>query len=131
MARYVYPAVLTAEDDNTYSVYFPDIEGCCTCGDNLADALLMAEDALALMMYEYELKHTEIPVPSKESELKIGAKDIISLVACDTLIYRKRYSKKIIKKTLTIPEWLNEAAIDAGINFSQALQEILLSKLSL
>ena len=56
MAKYVYPAVLTQEENGMYSVKFPDIEGCYTSGENLADALFMAEDALALMLYAYEAK---------------------------------------------------------------------------
>ena len=131
MSKYVYPAVLTPEEGGAYSVCFPDIEGCYTCGDDLADALLMAEDALALMLYEYESKHQVIPKPTDEINLTVHDGDIVSLVACDTLKYRKRYNKKAVKKTLTIPEWLNEAASDAGINFSQALQEALVDKLSM
>ena len=51
MSKYVYPAIFTSEPDGGYSVYFPDLEGCYTCGDTLADALFMAEDALALILY--------------------------------------------------------------------------------
>ena len=54
MAKYTYPTVFTPEKDGGYSVLFPDLEGCFTCGDNLADAIFMAEDALALVMYGYE-----------------------------------------------------------------------------
>ena len=54
MSKYVYPAIFTSEPDGGYSVYFPDLEGCYTCGDTLADALFMAEDALALILYGYE-----------------------------------------------------------------------------
>ena len=57
MSNYVYPAIFTSEPDGGYSVYFPDLEGCYTCGDTLADALFMAEDALALILYGYEKDH--------------------------------------------------------------------------
>lgn len=131
MSRYVYPAVITPEDGGCFAVIFPDLKGCYTSGDSLADCLLMAEDALALTLYQYESQHIDIPVPSDKSKLHVESNEIISLVACDTLVYRKRFGKKSIKKTLTIPEWLNEAASDAGINFSEVLQDALVKKLSL
>ena len=54
MAKYVYPAIFTPEEDGSYSIVFPDLEGCYTCGDNLEDGIEMAEDALALVLYGYE-----------------------------------------------------------------------------
>lgn len=63
MSKYVYPAIFTSEPDGGYSVYFPDLEGCYTCGDTLADALFMAEDALALILYGYEKDQRPIPQP--------------------------------------------------------------------
>ena len=68
MSKYVYPAIFTSEPDGGYSVYFPDLEGCYTCGDTLADALFMAEDALALILYGYEKDQRPIPQPSKMSD---------------------------------------------------------------
>ena len=71
MSKYVYPAIFTSEPDGGYSVYFPDLEGCYTCGDTLADALFMAEDALALILYGYEKDQRPIPQPSKMSGIKV------------------------------------------------------------
>ena len=130
MSKYVYPAIFTAEQDGGYSVCFPDLEGCYTCGDTLADALFMAEDALALILYGYEKDQRTIPLPSKMSEIKVTADSFLSMVACDTLEYCKRFNNKAVKKTLTIPEWLNEAAISMNINFSQVLQDALLQRIS-
>ena len=115
MSKYVYPAIFTSEPDGGYSVYFPDLEGCYTCGDTLADALFMAEDALALILYGYEKDQRPIPQPSKMSGIKVTADSFLSMVACDTLEYRKRFNNKAVKKTLTIPEWLNEAAVAMNI----------------
>ena len=121
MSKYVYPAIFTSEPDGGYSVYFPDLEGCYTCGDTLADALFMAED---------EKDQRPIPQPSKMSDIKVTADSFLSMVACDTLEYRKRFNNKAVKKTLTIPEWLNEAAVAMNINFSQVLQDALLQRIS-
>ncbi|MGN0400660.1 MAG: type II toxin-antitoxin system HicB family antitoxin [Acetatifactor sp.] len=128
MAKYAYPAIFTPEEDGGYSVLFPDLEGCFTCGDNLADALFMAEDALALVLYGYEHDSRSIPVPSKASDITISDSQFVNFVSCDTLEYNKRFNSRAIKKTLSIPEWLNEAAIAMNINFSQVLQEALMQK---
>lgn len=131
MAKYAYPAILTPEDNGLYTVRFQDLENCYTSGDDLADALIMAEDVLALTLYGYEKDKRPIPEPSDRDTLSVNPGEIVSLVACDTLEYQKMYNKKAVKKTLSIPEWLNEAATDAGINFSQVLQEALIQKIAL
>lgn len=129
MAKYVYPAVFTAEEDGGYSIDFPDLEGCYTCGDDLADGIMMAEDVLALTMYHYEKENKQIPAPSDNSSIQIGKNEFINYIVADTLEYQKKYNAKSVKKTLTIPEWLNELAVQANINFSQVLQEALTNKL--
>lgn len=130
MTKYAYPAIFTPEDDGGFSVSFPDLEGCHTCGDDMADALTMAEDALALVLYGYEKDGRPIPSPSDEKNISLSEKEFVNFVACDTLEYRKMYNNKAVKKTLTIPEWLNEAAMAMNLNFSQILQEALLSKIT-
>ena len=130
MAKYAYPAIFTLEEKG-YSIVFPDLEGCYTCGDTLEDGLDMARDALALVLYSYEKDGREIPAPSKLNSLLVEENEFVNYVACDTMKYRKMYNNKAIKKTLTIPEWMNEEATAVGINFSQVLQEALLQKLSI
>ena len=124
--RYVYPAVFTPEENGQFSVYFPDLESCYTCGDDLVDALYMAEDVLAMTLVSYENNSTPIPTPSKKLSLEDG--EFQNFIVCDTDSYRKQNMNRAIKKTLTIPEWLNEKALAQGINFSQVLQEALLEK---
>lgn len=131
MARYVYPAIFTKEENGQYSVNFPDLEGCYTCGNDLGEAIKMAEDALALTLYDYESEKQVIPRPSDPASIKVSENEFVNYVSADTLEYRKMYNNKAVKKTLTIPEWMNEAATEAGINFSQALQEVLTQKLNL
>lgn len=128
MAKYAYPAIFTPENDGSYSVNFPDLEGCYTCGDSLEDAIEMAEDALALVLYGYEKDERKIPAPSSLDSFELNTGDFLNYIACDTMEYRKMYNNKAVKKTLSIPEWLNEAACSMGINFSQVLQEALLQK---
>ncbi|MCD8010302.1 MAG: type II toxin-antitoxin system HicB family antitoxin [Lachnospiraceae bacterium] len=129
MAKYAYPAIFTPEEDGGYSILFPDLEGCYTCGDDMADGLMMAEDALALVLYGYESEGRRIPNPSAVKDISLKEGEFVNFIACDTLAYRKMYNNKSVKKTLTIPEWLNEAATEANVNFSQVLQEALKAQL--
>ena len=124
--KYVYPAVFTPEENGQFTVNFPDLESCYTCGDDLGDALYMAEDVLAMTLVSYENNSTPIPTPSKKLSLEDG--EFQNFIVCDTDSYRKQNMNRAIKKTLTIPEWLNEKALAQGINFSQVLQEALLEK---
>lgn len=129
MNKYSYPAIFTPEENGAFSVIFPDLESCYTCGDDLTDAIMMAEDVLAYTLYDYERENKDIPIPSPINSISISGSEFVSYVACDTLEYRKMHNNKAVKKTLTIPEWLNEEATARSINFSQVLQEALLSKI--
>ena len=131
MSKYAYPAVFTLEEDGTYSIIFPDLEGCYTCGDSLEDGIEMAEDALALTLYGYEKEGREIPKASVPTAITVSENEFVNFIACDTMAYRKMYNNKAVKKTLTIPEWLNEAATSMGLNLSQVLQEALISKIQM
>ena len=130
MAKYVYPAVF-AKDEDGYSVRFPDVDGCFTSGKDLQEALEMAEDALCLMLYDREESGETIPAASAVTEVRTEPGEVVSLIGCDTLEYRKRYGSKAVKKTLSIPSWLNEAAERAGVNFSNVLQDALKQQLHL
>ncbi len=129
MSKYVYAAVFTKEEDGNYSVVFNDLEGCYTCGSTLEEAIEMAEDVLALTLYGYEKDRRKIPEPTDSADIKTNENEFVNYIVCDTLEYRKMYNNKAIKKTLTIPEWLNEEALNNNINFSAVLQEALQEKL--
>ncbi len=129
MAKYIYAAVFTKEDNGQYSVNFNDLDGCYTCGDNLEEAIEMAEDVLALTLYGYELEDRKIPPATSILDIKVNENEFANYIACDTLGYRKMHNNKAVKKTLTIPEWLNEEALKKDINFSAVLQEALQEKL--
>lgn len=127
---YTYPAIFSPEKDGGYSVAFPDIDGCFSCGDSLAEAMVMASDALALMLYQYESEGKTVPKASDPKDIPCKDGQFVNYVVADTMEYRKRFNNKAVKKTLSIPEWLNEEAINANINFSQVLQEALKEKLN-
>ncbi len=131
MAKYVYPAVFSPEEKGSYSVFFPDLEGCYTCGDDLQDAIVMAQDVLAFYLYDEEKEGNMIPEPSEAGKVEIKEGEFVNYIACDTIEYAKIHNNRAVKKTLTIPEWLNEEAVSVGVNFSQVLQEALMAKLNI
>ena len=129
--KYTYTAVFTPEDNGAYSVYFPDLPGCYTCGDDLPNAIHMAQDALCLWLYDMEQDKRAIPAASNPKDIKTNGKEFTSVLAVDTETYRRFYENKSIKKTLTIPMWLNEQGELANVNFSQLLQKALKAELNI
>ena len=91
----------------------------------------MAKDALALMVYtNYEETGNPAPSSTPINELKLKKNEFATYIACDTAECRRKFGSKAVKKTLTIPEWLNDAAMKENINFSQVLQDALKEKLN-
>ncbi len=130
MMKLVYPAKFYYEKEGGYSVEVPDLLGCVTQGDTLEEAMEMAQDAALGWLLTAIEEEEEIPKPSTMEEIQIEKKGFTTLLLLNIDEYTEKYgSKKSIKKTLTIPQWLNKRAEKLGINFSQALQEILLCKI--
>lgn len=130
MAKYVYPAVFT-EEDSGYSINFPDLPNCFTSGETLGEAIEMAGDILCLTLYEMEQAGTAIPAPSDLRDVPVGNKEFVNFIPCDTVEYRRFFDNRAVKKTLTVPSWLNDMAERAGINFSATLQSALKQQLHL
>jgi len=128
--KYAYPAVFTPEDKG-FSIFFPDVKMGATQGDTIADGLEMAQDFLVEAMIMLENEGQEIPRASKISELNLKDGEFASFVSVDTLEHRRKFDSKAVKKTLTIPAWLNTIAEKNSINFSSVLQEALKEKLQL
>ncbi|MFA0815987.1 MAG: type II toxin-antitoxin system HicB family antitoxin [Anaerofustis sp.] len=122
MARYIYPAVFTEDPSGGYTVDFPDLDGCYTQGDDLQNAMDMAADVLCLMLYDAEQEKRSIPKASDIKDISVDEGSFVNLISVDTIAYQKFYNNKAVKKTLSIPSWLNEMAISEDINFSEVLQ---------
>lgn len=135
--KYLYPAIFTLDmtDENypngVYLVDFPDISGCFTDGETLNEAYSMAEDALTLKLCSLEDIKQEIPKPTDIKDIKCNKNSFVSLISADTFIYRKLHDKKAVKKTLSIPAWLNNMALEKNINFSNILQNALMKELGI
>lgn len=128
MAKYVYPAVFEWEG-NGYHIYFPDIENCFTSAKTLTEGMDMAQDVLCLMLYDREENGQTIPAPTPMQEFAVPDGAFASLISCDTLQYRRLYCSKAVKKTLSVPAWLNTLAEKNDINFSAVLQKGLKNEL--
>ena len=130
MAKYVYPAVFHPNaDDGSITVLVPDLPGCITEGKNLADALFMAEDAISMWLWNAENSH--VPIPAATQPPRAEAPEFVNFVCADSDEYRRKHDSRAVKKTLSIPSWLNAQAEEAGINFSAVLQEALKSRLGM
>ena len=130
MAKYVYPAIFTPEDGG-YSIRFPDFESCYTSAVTLEEGMDMANDVLCLTLYGLEEDGGEIPQASSVKEVRAAGEEFVTLISCDTIEYRKFYDNKAVKKTLTIPAWLNTMAERQGVNFSLTLQTALKHELNI
>lgn len=128
MKKLFYPAIFTPEENGGFSVSFPDVDGCFTQGDNIDDAYEMAVDALGLMLTYLQEEKRPVPQPSLPNKLTVENGQFVVVIEFDMLSYLKKNNNKAVKKTLTIPQWLNEEAVARNINFSQVLQEALLEK---
>jgi predicted RNase H-like HicB family nuclease len=118
--KYVYPAILYP-DDGTVGIRVPDLPGCFTFGKDKAEALLMAKDAVEMWLWDAENKHEAIPQAS--GSLPTEQEEIFTLIAADTDEYRRANDTRAVKKTLSIPAWLNYQAEKANAPFSQILQQ--------
>ena len=133
-----YPACFFKEDSG-YSVVFPDLNYLSTCGETLDEALSMAVDCLAGYLYWLEKDGDTAPAASTIGQIDVNAvaseleaspdEAFVNIVTVDVAEYAKTHFEKSVKKTLSIPAWLNDAAIKQGINFSQVLQEALKQQL--
>lgn len=129
--KYVYPAHFYPQSDGVYVVDFPDL-GCTTQGTDLADALYMASDCAAGWIIEELEQGGKLPAPSSVQDLQQsdGDEGFVSLVYVDLDELKANHDNKPVKKTLTIPSWLNQAAEKQNINFSATLKDALLEKLA-
>jgi len=128
--RYVYPACFYKEKDNRYSVVFADFD-LATYGDNLADAMYMAADAAAGRILSMLNDGEKLPEPSTIKKVKPdNPSGFVSMVCIDLDSLKANHDESLVKKTLTIPSWLNKAAEKQKINFSSTLKEALIEKIA-
>lgn len=127
--KLIYPAIFYTEKTGGYSVEVPDLPGCFTQGDSLADAIEMATDAASGWILTSLEDNEPIPNSSKVEDIILESEGFVSLIVLDINSYAEKYGNKSVRKNLTIPAWLNTAAEKQNINFSQILQDALVEEL--
>lgn len=128
--KYVYPAILTQEDDGII-VSFPDVEGARTDGATMEEALENADDVLNLMLLTMEEKHMNIKPPTPIASLDVPKGSTVALVRADTLAYSKKVDTRAIRKSVSIPAWMDSLAREHNLNFSNVLQNAICRELNI
>ena len=127
---YSYIAVVSFDDDGI-SIDFPDLSGCFTCADNEDEIFKIAKEALGLHLWSMEKDNEIIPEPTGIKDIVLEDNETSVLVEVFMPPVRDRINNKVVKKTLTIPQWLNIEAEQQGVNFSMVLQNGLKQYLQL
>jgi len=128
--RYMFPAVFTYEANQEIAVVFPDLD-VATSGANDNDALLSARELLGCALYGMEEDNQEIPVPTPLSEVAVAENERAILVDVYMPSIRMAKINRSVNRTVTLPAWLNAAAMERNINFSQVLQDALKAQLNM
>ncbi len=126
MNKLFYPAVFHKAEEGGFWITFPDLPECITHGDTLEEAYAMAIDALGLCLADMEKSHSPFPEASVPNTIELKVDDFLILIEFDMLAYKKRTNPSFVKKTLSIPGWLNEEALALNVNFSHVLQDALM-----
>jgi len=122
--RYMYPAIFSYAADGI-TIEFPDLPGCLPCGKTTEEALKNAKEAMALHLWGIENDNEPIPEPTSIDKIKLKQNQVVVLVEVYMPVYREALENQSVKKTLTIPLWLNKIAEEHHVNFSQILQAAL------
>ena len=130
MEKLFYPAIFHKAEEGGFWISFPDLPECFTEGDDMKQAYELAVEALGLALVNRKEEKEEIPMPSEIDKIQ-NEDGIFVVIEFDMQEYLRKHNAKAVKKTLSIPQWLNEEATAMGINFSQVLQEALMNKLNI
>lgn len=126
--RYFYPAIFIYETGQEIAVVFPDLE-CATSGTDDNDAFLSARELLGCVLNGLEEDGEEIPAPTPLSEIQTKENERSVLIDVYMPSVRLAHVNRSVNRTVTLPAWLNAAALERNINFSQVLQEALKTQL--
>ena len=122
--EYVYPAIFHKNEDESYTVVYPDLPGCISEGKNLGNALYMAQSALGQWIGYLADKGQEIPSPSALKKIKTSNGELVNLICAEVK------DGRAVKRTVSIPKWMDDKVIQSGLSLSRVLQEALAEKLA-
>ena len=128
--HYFCPAIFSYEKDKEIAVVFPDLD-VATSGVDEDDALLSARELLGCVLFGLEEDGEEIPTPTQLKDIKLKNNERAVLVDVFMPSVRNANINKSVNRTVTLPAWLNSAAVERNINFSQVLQDALRAQIDL
>lgn len=124
MAEYVYPAVFHQNNDDTFTVTFPDLPGCISEGKSLGNAMYMAQSALTQWIEYLTDKKQPIPLASDFGNIRtIKKEEFVNLIRADIK------DSRAVKRTVSIPKWMDDKVIESGLSLSRVLQDALKERL--
>lgn len=119
LQEYVYPAVFHANEDGTYTIIFPDLPGCISEGKSLGNAMKMAEAALTQWVDYLKDNKEDIPEPSRLQNVELDKDEFVSLIRADIK------DTRAVKRTVSLPKWMDEQVAEEGLSLSKVLQDAL------
>lgn len=119
MAEHVYPAIFHPNEDGSFSITFPDLPGCISEGKSLGNAIYMAQSALTQWIEYLVDKKQSIPAASSSESLKISQGEFTNLICADVK------DSHAVKRTVSIPKWMDDKVIETGLSLSRVLQDAL------
>ncbi|MCL2480642.1 MAG: type II toxin-antitoxin system HicB family antitoxin [Spirochaetaceae bacterium] len=122
--EYVYPAIFHKNDDGSYTVLYPDLPGCVSEGKTLGNAMYMAQSALAQWIGYLMDKKIEIPKASPVKKIKTTNNDFLNLICAEVK------NTRAVKRTVSIPKWMDEKVVQSGLSLSRVLQDALSERLA-
>lgn len=124
MTEYVYPALFHPNSDGSFTILFPDLPGCISEGKSLANAMYMAQDALTQWIEYLTDKKEPIPPPSDSRAIQTEGDQFVNLIRAELK------EGRAVKRTVSLPQWLDEQASTAGLSLSRILQDALKERLN-
>lgn len=123
MTEYVYPALFHPNSDGSYTVTYPDLPGCISEGKSLGNAMYMAQSALSQWIEYLIDKKQDIPAASHAQDIAVGSEEFVNLIRADVK------DGRAVKRTVSIPKWMDDSAVKAGLSLSRVLQDALRDRL--
>lgn len=123
MTEFIYPAVFHPNDDGTFTITYPDLPGCISEGKSLGNAIYMAQSALTQWVEYLTDKKMDIPSASPAQSISVSGDEFVNLIRAEVR------DNRAVKRTISIPKWMDEQASDAGLSLSRVLQDALRKKL--
>ena len=117
--EYAYPAIFHKNEDSTYTITFPDLPGCISEGKSIANAIFMSQAALTQWVEYSKDKKVQLPEPSPLASITVEKDEFVNFVCID---YKEN---RAVKRTVSIPKWMDDLVIESGLSLSRILQDAL------